>query len=143
MNNIIDSLDGYLPDEDKKQLRELIERIGAEKVKDAAENAIRDASNRKNASFTEYLFRRFYHERIREPCTIEEKLMFRHEPIKTSRIKTIFSAWKKDKKVEISTSYIIERLAKIFGEPINGTDWVSFKVFATDENVEEWDSRLG
>ena len=92
----------------------------------------------KNINWGDYLFSRFVGERIRLPVTVEEKARCLYEPITTNKIKTIVTAWKKDAKVEINSSYVIERLTKMFGEPRDGCKW-NILVFVTRGQVIDWD----
>ena len=119
----------------------LIKEIRAREAKEAAEDAVRDSAVRMRDAEHNLLFFTFFHERIRLPITIEERKECFTKPITTNRIKTVFSEWRKNKGVHILASNVIERLAKMFGEPINGKDWVLFKVFGNDEDVEEWDAQ--
>jgi hypothetical protein len=35
---------------------------------------------------------------------------------------------------------VINRLIEEFGEPVNGKEWPTIKVFASDEMVADWDA---
>jgi phage/plasmid-associated DNA primase len=100
--------------------------------------AVMRASNRYKESFDTYA--RFRAERVREPVTMEEKLECRDAPITTNKIKSILSLWKKDARVELSAQDAINRLTEEFGEPLNGKEWPTIRVFSTDEEVADWDS---
>jgi hypothetical protein len=63
----------------------------------------------------------------------------RNEPITTNKIKTIVSAWKKDARVELNTQDVINRMTEEFGEPLNGKEWPTIRVFASDDLVADWD----
>jgi phage/plasmid-associated DNA primase len=86
------------------------------------------------------VFARFRSERIREPVTMEEKMECRNEPITTNKIKTIIMAWRKEARVDLNTQEAINRLTEEFGEPVNGKEWPTIKVFGSDESVADWDA---
>lgn len=119
------------------------EQVKLQHIKCIAEEAVRDSALQMRRASNDLLFLTFVHERIRLPMTVEERKGCFTEPSTTNKIKTIVTSWKKDKKVEILTSYVIERLTEMFGKPMNEKEWPLFKVFAADEFVEEWDSRFG
>ncbi len=85
------------------------------------------------------VFARWRGERIRQPITMEEKIACRDEPITTNKIKSMLNAWKKDARAELDWQTTINRLTEEFGEPLNGKEWPTIKVFSTDEEVAEWD----
>jgi translation initiation factor 2 alpha subunit (eIF-2alpha) len=85
------------------------------------------------------VYARFRGERIREPRTTEEKMECINEPITTNKIKSMLATWKKDVRVEISWQDVINRLTEEFGEPMNGKEWPTIRVFASDEEVLNWD----
>ena len=99
--------------------------------------AVTRASDRYKENFDVYA--RFRAERIREPRTMDEKMECVTEPITTNKIKSILSLWKKDARVEISWQDVINRLTEEFGEPMNGKEWPTIKVFSSDEEVLNWD----
>ena len=86
------------------------------------------------------VFARFRSERIREPVTMEEKMECRNEPIVTNKIKTIIMAWKKEARVDLNAQEAINRLTEEFGEPVNGKEWPTIKVFGSDDSVADWDA---
>lgn len=96
------------------------------------------ASNKYKENFDVYA--RFRGERIREPVTADEKLECRTNPITTNKIKTIITNWKKEARVELSAQDAINRLTEEFGEPVNGKEWPTICVFASDEEVVDWDA---
>jgi phage/plasmid-associated DNA primase len=85
-------------------------------------------------------FARFRGERIREPVTMEEKMECRNDPMTTNKIKTIITNWRKDAKVDLNTQEAINRLTEEFGEPVNGKEWHTIKVFGNDDAVVDWDA---
>jgi phage/plasmid-associated DNA primase len=87
------------------------------------------------------VFARFRSERIRQPVTMEEKMEARNEPITTNKIKTIIIAWRKEARVDLNTQEAINRLTEEFGEPVNGKEWATIKVFASDDAVSDWDTK--
>lgn len=86
------------------------------------------------------VFARFKSERIREPVSMEEKMECRNEPMTTNKIKTIISNWRKEAKVDLNTQEAINRLTEEFGEPVNGKEWHTIKVFGSDDAVVDWDA---
>jgi phage/plasmid-associated DNA primase len=99
--------------------------------------AVTRASDRYKENFD--LYARFRAERIREPRTMEEKMECMNEPITTNKIKSMLSAWKKDVRVELSWQDVINRLTEEFGEPMNGKEWPTIRVFSSDDEVLNWD----
>ena len=90
-------------------------------------------------------YRMFRKERIRLPFTTEEIEGCRHEPITTNRIRNIMSAWRKemyikDINIDLNTQEFIEYLIEDFGEPVNGKEWHTIKVFGSDHEVADWDA---
>jgi phage/plasmid-associated DNA primase len=85
-------------------------------------------------------FARFRGERIRQPVTMEEKMQCRDEPMLTNKIRTIISAWSKEARVPLSAQEAINRLTEEFGEPVNGKEWHTIKVFGSDDAVVDWDT---
>jgi hypothetical protein len=71
---------------------------------------------------------------------MEEKMECRNEPIVTNKIKTIIMAWKKDARVDLNAQEAINRLTEEFGEPVNGKEWPTIKVFGSDDSVADWDA---
>jgi len=100
--------------------------------------AVMQASNKYKENFD--ICARFISERVREPITIEEKMKCRTEPVTTNKIKTIISAWKKDARVELNSQELVNRLTEEFGEPLNGKEWPTIMVFASDDLVTDWDT---
>jgi phage/plasmid-associated DNA primase len=100
--------------------------------------AVMKASDKYKENFD--IYARFRGERVREPRTLEEKMSCMAEPIKTDKIKTIVTAWKKDARVELNTQDVINRMTEEFGEPLNGKEWQTIRVFASDEMVADWDA---
>ena len=100
--------------------------------------AVMRASDKYKENFD--IYARFRSERVREPITIEEKMECRSKPITTNNIKTIVSSWKKDARVELNSQDVINRLTEEFGEPVNGKEWPTIKVFAADDLVVDWDA---
>lgn len=103
--------------------------------------AVTRASDKYKESFDVYA--RFRAERIREPTTMEEKLEFRSEPAVWNKIKSILSMWKKEARVEITAQDAMNRLTEEFGEPLNGKEWPTIRVFSSDEEVADWDAAHG
>ena len=99
--------------------------------------AVMKASDKYKENFD--IYARFRGERIREPITLEDKMECRNEPITTNKIKTIVSAWKKDARVELNTQDVINRMTEEFGDPLNGKEWPTIRVFASDDLVADWD----
>jgi P4 family phage/plasmid primase-like protien len=83
---------------------------------------------------------RFISERVREPVTMEEKLECRQDPMKSNKIKTIVSQWKKEARLELSHQDVLNRMAAEFGEPQKGAEWPTIKVFGSDDAVADWDA---
>jgi phage/plasmid-associated DNA primase len=100
--------------------------------------AVMQASDKYKENFD--IYARFRSERVREPVTIPEKMECRAEPMTTNKIKTIVSSWKKDARVDLNSQDVINRLIEEFGEPVNGKEWPTIKVFASDEMVADWDA---
>jgi phage/plasmid-associated DNA primase len=99
--------------------------------------AVMKASDKYKENFD--IYARFRGERIREPITLEDKMECRNEPITTNKIKTIVSSWKKDARVELNTQDVVNRMTEEFGEPVNGKEWPTIRVFASDDLVADWD----
>jgi len=99
--------------------------------------AVMQASDKYKEDFD--IYARFRSERVREPVSLEEKMEFMAEPITTNKIKTIVSSWKKDARVELNTQDVINRMTEEFGEPVNGKEWPSIRVFGSDDAVADWD----
>ena len=83
---------------------------------------------------------RFISERVREPITNDEKMECKQNPINSNKIKNAVSAWKKEVRVDINSQDVLNRLLAEFGEPRNGKEWPTIKVFASEEAVVEWDA---
>ena len=96
------------------------------------------ASDKYKENFDVYA--RFRGERIRLPITMDEKMECRNDPITTNKIKTIISAWKKEARVELSAQDAINRLTEEFGEPLNGKEWPTIKIFGSDDQIVDWDA---
>jgi len=99
----------------------------------------------KNFVFSFDAYKMFRKERIRLPFTTEEIEECRHEPITTNKIRTIMSAWRKemgmkDIYVDFNAQEAIKRLTEEFGEPVNGKEWHTIKVFGSDDAVADWDT---
>jgi len=86
------------------------------------------------------VFARFRGERIRQPVTMDEKMQCRDEPMTTNKIRTIITAWKKEARVDLNAQEAINRLTEEFGEPVNGKEWHTIKVFGSDDAVVDWDT---
>lgn len=84
------------------------------------------------------LFSRFVKERVRLPETMDERLDCLNDPITINKIKTIVTAWKKEARVEINSASVIDRLSRMFGEPVDQKYW-RIKVFATRGQAIDWD----
>lgn len=82
----------------------------------------------------------FRKERVRLPVSEAEKQDCREDPIRVNRIKTIVISWRKDRRVELNTQMVIDKLTEEFGAPVNGREWPMFKVFASDDAVADWDA---
>jgi len=97
------------------------------------------ASNKYKDNFD--IFARFETERIREPITAEEQMECRAGPIESGRIRQIFTQWRKENQVGggITSDVVLNRLVAKYGEPDRNKYWPSLKVFASDEDVVEWD----
>jgi phage/plasmid-associated DNA primase len=100
--------------------------------------AVMKASDKYKENFD--IYARFRAERVREPKTLEEKMSCMAEPVTTNKIKTIVAAWKKDARVELNTQDVVNRMTEEFGEPLNGKEWQTIRVFASDEMVADWDA---
>lgn len=100
--------------------------------------AVMQASNKYKDNFD--ICARFISERVREPVTIEEKMKCRNQPMKTTKIGTIISAWKKEARVELNAQDVVNRLTEEFGEPVNGKEWTTIEVFSSDDEVSNWDA---
>jgi hypothetical protein len=100
--------------------------------------AVMKASDKYKENFD--IYARFRAERVREPRTLEEKMSCMAEPVTTNKIKTIVTAWKKDARVELNTQDVVNRMTEEFGEPLNGKEWQTIRVFASDEMVADWDA---
>lgn len=100
--------------------------------------AVMKASDKYKESFDVYA--RFAAERIRQPRTMEEKMECRDNPVKTNQIKTILASWKREARVELSAQEVLNRLTEEYGEPLNGKEWPTIRVFASDEEVADWDA---
>jgi P4 family phage/plasmid primase-like protien len=100
--------------------------------------AVMKASNKYKEDFD--VCARFISERVREPITIEEKMECKQNPINSNKIKTAVSAWKKEARVDINTQDLLSRLMMEFGEPRNGKEWPTIKVFGSEEAVVDWDA---
>jgi hypothetical protein len=100
--------------------------------------AVMKASDKYKENFD--IYARFKSERVREPATLEERTECRNDPMTTNKIKTIVSAWKKDARVELNVQDVVNRLTEDFGEPVNGKEWPTIKVFAADDLVLDWDA---
>ena len=86
------------------------------------------------------IYARFKSERVREPTTLDERTECRNDPMTTNKIKTIVSAWKKEARVDLNVQDVVNRLTEDFGEPVNGKEWPTIKVFAADDLVLDWDA---
>jgi len=86
------------------------------------------------------LYDAFRKERVRLPVTQEEKDECREDPITTNKIKTIVISWKKDRRVDLPTQMVIDKLTEEFGPPVNNKEWPKFKVFPSDDAAEDWDT---
>jgi len=101
-------------------------------------NAVMQASNKYKENFD--IYARFRGERVREPVTMEEKMECISDPITTNKIKTIVVNWRKEAKVDLNVQDVVNRLTEEFGEPTNGKEWQTIKVFAADDLVADWDT---
>ena len=86
------------------------------------------------------VYRMFRSQRIRLPVTTEEIEECRNEPMLTNKIKTIISAWRKEARLDLNMQETIEHLKEEFGEPVNGKEWHTIKVFGSDYAVADWDA---
>ena len=100
--------------------------------------AVMQASDKYKENFD--IYARFRSERVREPVSIDERMKCRNDPMTTNKIKTIVTAWKKDARVELNVQDVINRLTEEFGEPVNGKEWPTIEVFASDDMVSDWDA---
>lgn len=41
--------------------------------------------------------------------------------------------------MELNTQDVINRMTEEFGEPVNGKEWPSIRVFGSDDAVADWD----
>ena len=71
---------------------------------------------------------------------MEEKMECISDPITTNKIKTIVVNWRKEAKVDLNVQDVVNRLTEEFGEPTNGKEWQTIKVFAADDLVADWDT---
>ena len=86
------------------------------------------------------VYRMFRSQRIRLPLTTGEIEERWKEPITTNKIKTIISAWRKEAHLDLNMQETIEHLKEEFGEPVNGKEWHTIKVFGSDDAVADWDA---
>ena len=85
-------------------------------------------------------YNRFRKERIRQPVTMEEKMQFKEEPMLMNKLKTIIWAWNKELGMDLNSQEAINLLTEEFGEPVNGKEWHTIKVFGSDDAVADWDA---
>jgi P4 family phage/plasmid primase-like protien len=96
------------------------------------------ASSKYKESFD--LYARFKAERIREPTTAEEQLEFRENPLESKRVRLVVNQWKKENHISNFTAEtVLSRMADEYGEPDDRKFWPTLRVFASDEDVAEWD----
>jgi P4 family phage/plasmid primase-like protien len=96
------------------------------------------ASNKYKQSFD--IYARFKNERMREPKTAEEQLEFRENPLESKRVRLIVNQWKKENHISNFTAEVVlSRMGDEYGEPEDGKFWPSLRIFASDEDVAEWD----
>ena len=97
-------------------------------------------SNKYKEKFDVYA--RFRAERIREPRTPEEQMDCRTNPLESKRIRLIVGAWKKENRVDnFSANDALDRMKDEFGDPEAGRFWPTIRMFATDEDVADWDKQ--
>jgi P4 family phage/plasmid primase-like protien len=96
------------------------------------------ASNKYKSDFD--LFGRFEMERIREPTTTEQQLLFREDPIESAKIRSIFTSWRKENQLSntVTPDMILTRLTAKYGQP-EKNKWSAFKVFTTNDEADDWD----
>jgi hypothetical protein len=100
------------------------------------------ASNKYKDTFD--LYARFESERIRLPITVEEQLEFRENPVDTNRIRTIVNQWKRENRITTFTAEAaLSRMADKYGSPEKGKFWPGIRIFASDDDVNEWDREHG
>jgi hypothetical protein len=92
----------------------------------------------KHVDWADYLFSRFVGDRIRLPVTVDEKIQCLCDPVTTNKIKTAVAAWQKQQRVHLNTTYVIERLTKMFGEPRDGCKWTIILI-QTRGGMIDWD----
>jgi len=97
-------------------------------------------SNKYKEKFDVYA--RFRAERIREPRTPEEQMDCRTNPLESKRVRLIVGAWKKENRVDNFTANdALDRMKDEFGDPEGGRFWPTIRMFATDEDVADWDKQ--
>lgn len=88
------------------------------------------------------LFDKFVAERIRIPITFEARSKCWANPVETSRIRNVYTQWRKENQVSgLSSDQIITRLEAKYEKP-EDKKWSSFKIFGSDEDVAEWDKDI-
>jgi hypothetical protein len=115
------------------------EKMVVSRVEEHVAEVKRAAEKERQKTIADTLFRLFLKDRVRQPTTFVERLECIEDPTTTNRIKTAVYSWRKDNRVELSMSYVIDRLTAMFGEPKNGKEWPTIKVFHNEMFVEDWD----
>jgi len=101
---------------------------------------VSQASNKYKDNYDVYA--RFKGERIREPVSVEEQMEFRENPFDSKKLGAILRQWKKDNHISnLTPEMIIARMEAHYGKPEGGRFWPAIRIFATDEDVAEWDSQ--
>jgi P4 family phage/plasmid primase-like protien len=96
------------------------------------------ASSKYKESFD--IYARFKNERMREPTTPEEQLEFRENPLESKRVRLVVNQWKKENRItNLTAEMVLSRMGDEYGEPEDGKFWPSLRIFASDEDVAEWD----
>ena len=95
------------------------------------------ASNKYKQNFDVYA--RFRTDRIRLPVTPEDAIDCRANPVEVKKMRQIVTQWKKDNKVDLTHTEVINRLNDEFGQAENEKFWTGFFLFGSDEEVADWD----
>ena len=83
----------------------------------------------------------FKTDRIREPITAEEQIECRMNPTTSRRIRLVFGAWRKENNIDgLTANDVLFYMTKEFGKPQKEGLWPTVKVFATDQDVLEWEA---
>ena len=95
------------------------------------------ASNKYKQNFDVYA--RFRTDRVRLPVTPEDAIDCRANPVEVKKLRTIVTQWKRDNKVDLTHTEVINRLNDEFGQAEQEKFWTGFFLFGSDEEVADWD----